>query len=89
MAGREVPDWPCRAYGDDPAVTELGAWCFVAELFTRTCMDRLVCALEVNAAGQRIYRRISELAATGNPTSEYLAEIFTSPDVIFGGDSEP
>jgi hypothetical protein len=76
--------WDCEAYGPEPA--EIGAICFVSgELGKRVCTDAAECHRAMAAERQRVFRRINELAATGNADMAYLAEEFTSPEQLLGG----
>jgi hypothetical protein len=62
---------------------EMGAWCFVSSLFSRSCLNLVVCKIEMTAGRQAVYQRICERAAAGDPTFAALAEVITSPDAIF------
>ena len=76
----------CEAYG--PEGLEIGALCFLAEPNERVCSTREECHTAMTAERQRVFRRIGELAAAGDPMGEYLAGEFSSPDQILGG-AEP
>src|SRR3954451_2044649 len=59
-------DWPCSAYG--PEGLAAGARCFrSAEPGEWVCSSRAVCEDFMAAERQRVFRRINELAATGDP----------------------
>lgn len=74
----------CEAYG--PEIAHVGAVCFISgELGKRVCASPDACHESMTAQRQRVYSRISELAAQGNPDFEYLADAFGSPDQILGG----
>ena len=80
--------WDCEAYGPEPAA--LGALCFVSgELGKRTCADLAECRRVLAAERQRVFRRISEMAAGGDETGAYLESEFTSPEQLLGGGGEP
>ncbi len=76
--------WDCEAYGPDGR--EAGALCFFAsELGIRVCDSQERCHRAMLAERQRVFRRISERAAQGDPDMAYLAEVFTGPSQILGG----
>lgn len=77
------PQWPCEAYGQEGI--KLGAWCFFAELHERLCENALECAGRMVAERGRVFDRMQELAAAGDPTGLYLAGEFDSPDQLLGG----
>ncbi|MBL1079733.1 hypothetical protein JK358_35565 [Nocardia sp. 2] len=77
-------DWYCDGYGAPPAVA--GAWCFVAELYTRTCADPAECHRQMTAARQRAYRMTSERAAAGDPVAVEMAKDLARPEQFHGGD---
>lgn len=80
-------DWACDAYG--PGAREAGAECFFAgDLGTRVCATQDECRTSMAAERQRVFSRISELAASGDETGAYLAETFTDPGQILGGGDE-
>jgi hypothetical protein len=79
-----VSQWDCDAYGPDGR--ELGALCFMAGgPGKRTCASQDACREAMGAERRRVFRRINEMAAEGNPVGEYLAEEFTDPSQILGG----
>jgi len=86
--GRAVSStWDCDAYGPD--LREVGALCFFAgELGKRTCTSLTACREAMVTERKRVFRRINEMAAEGNPDGEYLAEEFTNPGQILGGGPE-
>jgi hypothetical protein len=82
--------WDCEAYGHD--VRGIGAVCFVSgELGKRVCNGPGECHTAMTAERQRVYSRISELAAAGSPWAADLAETFGRPGQLLGGegDDEP
>lgn len=79
--------WHCEAYG--PEVAEVGAVCFVSgELGKRVCGHLDECQEVMAAERRRVFRRISELAATGDPAMAFLEEEFTNPEQLLGGGQE-
>ncbi|WP_306358661.1 MULTISPECIES: hypothetical protein [unclassified Nocardia] len=78
--------WHCEAYGPEAAAA--GALCFVADLHERVCRDQQQCHQTVAAERARIFQRINERAADGDPVMRYLAEELARPDQILGGDSD-
>lgn len=79
------PDqWDCEGYG--PEGREFGALCFIAgDLGKRACNSQAACAEAMAAERRRVFRRISERAAAGDPTAAYLEQEFTNPEQILGG----
>lgn len=77
-------EWDCSYYG--PEGRRLGAVCFVAK--ERACPTLAACELAIAGSRKRIFRRIQELAASGQPESVYLAGEFTRPDQLLGGDDD-
>lgn len=83
-----TPDhWDCDAYG--PEGTTVGALCFLAPANQRICQTRAECTGRMIVARNRTFNRIHELATAGEPTMQYLAGQFTSPDQILGGPDTP
>lgn len=79
--------WDCEAYG--PEGIRIGAMCFFGpEMGERECASVQICHLRMIVERQRIYERIQEMAAEGDPVGEYLAGEFTSPEQILGGAEE-
>lgn len=76
--------WSCEAYG--PEGIEVGALCFRA-VSHRVCGTAGECAGFMAGERQRVFRRINELAAAGDPDMAYLADQFLSPGEILGGDA--
>lgn len=77
--------WDCEAYG--PEGTKVGALCFLsADLGARVCRTEGECRDQMAGERQRVFGRIGELAAAGDPVGEFLAAEFTSPDQLLGGD---
>ena len=80
-------EWNCEAYGPEGATH--GALCFIAgDLGKRVCTSPDVCHEVMTDERRRVYGRISELAAHGDPVGKDLAETFGSPDQILGGGKE-
>jgi hypothetical protein len=80
-------EWDCEAYGPEPA--KIGAVCFRSgELGKRVCADPGECHTAMTAERQRVYGRISELAAAGTPWAADLAETFARPGQLLGGEDE-
>ncbi len=74
----------CEAYG--PEGVSFGAVCFIAgELGARVCASLAECHQVMTAERQRVFRRIQERAAEGDPDMTYLATVFTSPEQLLGG----
>ena len=80
-------DWDCEAYGPEPR--EIGALCFFADLNERVCSSPEECHTKMAAERQRVFRRISELSAAGDPTAAYLEGEFSKPDQMLGGEETP
>ncbi len=81
----ETGDWDCDAYGPDGR--EFGALCFIADLGERLCLFPAVCHMVMAAERQRVYRRISELAAQGHPEFAELEAAFPDPGKLLSGES--
>jgi hypothetical protein len=77
--------WQCEAYGD--AAAEIGALCFLAgaDLGTRVCNSPAECHQVMESERGRVYDRITQLAAAGDPVGVFLAGEFTAPDQLLGG----
>lgn len=85
MTGEAGDPWDCDAYG--PGARERGALCFLSgALNARVCDSQATCHEAMGGERQRVFRRISELAAEGDPTGAYLADVFASPDQLLGGE---
>lgn len=79
--------WVCEAYG--PTGVEVGAVCFMAgRLGERVCATEGQCRDGMAEERRRVFRRMSELAATGDETFAYLEGEFTNPDQLLGGPGE-
>jgi hypothetical protein len=78
-----VAEWDCEAYG--PEVRHVGALCFFAELHDRVCSSPEECTAKMAGERQRVFRRINELSAAGNPAAAYLEAEFKHPDQLLGG----
>lgn len=78
-------DFTCAAYGEKGR--NIGAVCFVSgELHKRACGSLEECEAAMTAERQRVFQRISELAAEGDPAAGFLEREFASPDQLLGGD---
>lgn len=76
--------WPCEAYG--PVGMEVGAWCWLsAELRERVCHTVDDCGRTMEEERRRVFRRINERAAAGDPVAELLAREFSDPRKLLGG----
>jgi hypothetical protein len=75
--------WACEAYGDEGE--SFGALCFVAAAGERSCASLAECREVIAAERQRVFQRINELAANGDPDAAYLADEFPDPGKLLGG----
>jgi hypothetical protein len=76
--------WDCEAYGPEGA--DFGALCFRSgELGKRVCGDQDECHQVMAAERRRVFRRISERAASGDQTMAFLEGEFSSPEQLLGG----
>lgn len=75
--------WYCEAYG--PEGEKVGATCFFGEQGVRECGSAAICHHRMTLERQRTFARINELAAAGDADMAYLAEVFTSPEQLLGG----
>jgi len=80
------PDFDCTAYG--PEGREFGALCFTSELGQRACPSLAACHLVMTGERQRVFSRISEMAAGGDPVGVFLADEFPEPGQILNGDDD-
>jgi hypothetical protein len=76
-------EWDCEAYGPEAAAH--GARCFFAELGERVCTSLAGCREAMAAERRRVWSRIQEMAAQGDPAGEFLAEAFSGPEQLLGG----
>ena len=76
-------EWPCDAYG--PEGREHGALCFLSETGKRVCGSPEECRIVMSAERRRVWGRIQEGAARGDPDMVFLAGEFTSPEQLLGG----
>lgn len=77
--------WDCEGYGEDlPA--ELGDLCFHSA--AGRCADQAQCHARMVGTRQKMFRRINELAAAGDPDFEYLAGEFSSPSQLLNADDD-
>ena len=84
---QEAVAWTCEAYGPDGV--DVGAVCFfTGQLHHRICGSQDECSRRMAAERQRVFDRIHEAAAAGDPTAAFLAGEFTSPDQLLGGGQE-
>ena len=68
---------------------DVGALCFFAgELGKRVCASQAECREAMAAERQRVFRRINERAALGDPDMAYLADVFTNPGQMLGGEDD-
>ena len=79
--------WDCQAYGRGGEA--VGALCFFAEPGTRSCRTEGECHAHLAAERVRVFDRIGEMAAAGNPVGLYLASEFTAPEQLLGGLQSP
>jgi len=77
-------DFDCTAY--EPAAREIGALCLIAELGKRSCASLEDCRRVMAAERRRVFSRIQEMAADGDPVGVYLAGEFREPGQILGGE---
>lgn len=78
--------WPCEAYG--VLGLQVGARCFIAaQLHTRDCTGPAECAAIMQDARRKLFRRLQELAATGDPVAVALAAEFSDPSQLLGGEA--
>lgn len=79
-----MTDWVCEAYG--PEGVEVGALCFFAgDLGGRVCASAGVCHERMADERRRVFQRINELAAAGDPVMEHLAGEFPAPGDLLDG----
>lgn len=80
--------FPCAAYGEQ--CREVGALCFFAgDLHRRVCADAQQCSDRLGPERQRLFARFQEMSAHGDETGVYLADLFTNPEQLLGGDLPP
>lgn len=78
-------EWACDAYGPDGAA--IGALCFRSPTTgVRVCESLAECTTFMATERRRVFRRVSELAAAGDPVAEMLDAEFANPDEILGRD---
>ena len=76
--------WDCEVYG--PAGRQVGALCFMAgEPGTRSCLSPDYCAAIMAVERRRVFQRIQEQAAAGDPLAIWLAQQFSDPGQLLGG----
>jgi hypothetical protein len=78
----------CAAYGDD-LPDALGDLCFFEGAIGRKCWTRGECESRMGEERQRVFQRINELAAKGDPDMAFLADEFSSPDQLLNADESP
>lgn len=79
--------WDCQAYGPEGRAADV--LCFFAEPGRRLCATHDECLGRLAVERVRVFDRIHELAASGDPTGQYLADEFTSPGQLLGGEELP
>lgn len=79
-------DFDCEAYG--PEGREVGALCFFAASGKRTCASLTVCRERMTAERHRVWQRIQDGAARGDPDMVYLAGEFSGPEQLLGGGTD-
>jgi hypothetical protein len=80
---RELPgtlSWDCEAYGPPAGIGY--ALCFFAEPGERECASVAVCHSRMAAERLRVFNRIQEMAAAGDPDAVYLAGEFSSSEQL-------
>jgi hypothetical protein len=83
----DARNWPCEAYGPDGLL--LGVLCFIAAGFgARWCGSPSECSRVMAEERERVYARISELAAAGYPDFVFLAGEFAGPEDLLNGKGE-
>ena len=74
----------CSAYGPDGR--DAGAICFVSgEPGKRVCTSAEQCHEVMTAERQRVWQRIQDGAARGDPDLAFLAGEFSDPSQLLGG----
>ena len=81
--GDHMTTWDCEAYG--PAGKTIDARCFFTDPGARSCSTQAECRDRMAGERTRIYERIQNLAAAGDPIWQYLAEEITDPQQILSG----
>ena len=82
--GASSSDWVCEAYG--PEGVEVGAVCFFGpNPHGRDCTTEQQCRTRLTAERQRVFARINEMAAQGDPVGLDLAAEITHPEQLLGG----
>jgi hypothetical protein len=78
-------EWECEAYG--PGGLAVGAACFIGGrvYLARACDSAVTCHRIMAAERLKLWELIKAKAAAGDPDFIYLAESFTSPDMLLGG----
>ena len=79
-------DFDCEAYG--PEGREISALCFFAGTGERACASPGECRGKMDAERRRVWQRIQDGAARGDPDMVYLAGEFTGPGQLLGGGSD-
>jgi hypothetical protein len=76
--------WPCEAYGTKGL--EIGALCFIApDPGSRECQSAEICREIMKTERQRVFDRIQQGARNGIAEYVFMAQRFTSPDQLRGG----
>lgn len=76
--------WNCTAYGPDLPMPDP---CFFEAVQVCGSLDE--CRRRMKAERQRVFDRIQERAAAGDPAFTYLAAEFTSPEQLLNAEDEP
>lgn len=76
MTDTQGRSWRCAAYGPEgPAL------CFV-ERVAGPCASAQQCRTQMASERQRLFRRINELAANGDPLMAAISDEFTDPSAL-------
>lgn len=78
------PAWDCEAYGEE--LPKDLATCFFQEV--QHCVSETECHARMVGQRQFAYRRMQELAATGDPVWVEVAEHFPDPSTILNADRD-
>ena len=77
-------EWTCEAYGPDGVAH--GFICFFSAPQRRTCISEDDCHLKMGVERERVFDQIHDLATAGDGLFQALAEEFTHPDQLLGGE---
>lgn len=81
----ELGEWDCEAYGEQGRI--IGARCFVGDSRLMRCRNRDVCHDYMTLERMKLFAAIRKDAAEGDPTSKYLASVFTSPQMLLNANN--